>query len=121
MLMFSTLVRNISSIADIFICDCDIQIKAIALVLLLDILLFTVVFLGTFLAMDNQMRIDVIVLCVCFSISGHGNLLSPILSSGKTSKNQTRRDFGQAFNLFLIVIYTCSKSNKTSAVLNLLV
>jgi solute carrier family 50 protein (sugar transporter) len=53
------------------------KIKTVVLVLLVDIVFFTAVFLVTFLALNQQTRITVIgVLCVCLTLTMYGSPLA---------------------------------------------
>lgn len=77
------------------------KIKTVVLVLLVDILFFTAVFLVTFLAMDNQMRINVIgVLCVCLTLTMYGSPLA-VMKTVIATKSVEFMPFFLSFFLFI--------------------
>nr|ABK26262.1 unknown [Picea sitchensis] len=82
-------------------CPKELKIKAAVLVVLVDIIAFTSVFLVTFLALDQQIRITVIgVLCVCLSLTMYGSPLA-ITRSVIVTKSVEFMPFFLSFFLFL--------------------
>lgn len=77
------------------------KIRTVILVLVVDIAFFTVVFLVTFLALDQEMRINVIgVLCVCLSLTMYGSPLA-VMRTVISTKSVEFMPFFLSFFLFL--------------------
>jgi len=77
------------------------KIKTVVLVLLVDIVFFTAVFLVTFLALNQQTRITVIgVLCVCLTLTMYGSPLA-VMRTVIVTKSVEFMPFFLSFFLFI--------------------
>ncbi|KAH9305645.1 hypothetical protein KI387_010049, partial [Taxus chinensis] len=77
------------------------RLKTIVMVLLVDIVFFTVVFLVTFLALNSKTRIDVIgILCLCLTLSMYASPLASMRTVIVT-KSVEFMPFSLSFFLFL--------------------
>jgi len=79
----------------------EVKLKIIMLVLLVDVVFFTAVFLVTFLALSHDARITVIgVLCVCLTLTMYGSPLA-IMRKVMVTKSVEFMPFFLSFFLFL--------------------
>jgi len=77
------------------------KIRTAVLVLLVDIVFFTAVFLVTFLALNQQMRINVMgVLCVCLTLTMYGSPLA-VMRTVIVTKSVEFMPFFLSFFLFM--------------------